>query len=102
VEAISASTSLSTDPLSPTVFQMHNTVVFPKGESLRDLTKPEPVILPADLRCELKVKAAGVLVATTFLGSLEMEIEYRIQTEGQATPLVTHLLTQGEFEFQLK
>ena len=102
VEAVSASTSLSTDPTSPTVFQMHNTVVIPKGETLRDLRSHEDVILLADLHCELKVKAAGVLVATTFRGSLEMEVEYRTQPEGHATPLVTHLVTQGEFEFQLK
>jgi hypothetical protein len=80
---------------------MHNTVVFPKGEALRDLAKPEPVILPTDLHCELKVKAEGILVATTFRGPLEMEIEYRMQAEGRETPLMTHVRTQGEFEFQL-
>ena len=102
VEAVSPSTSLSTDPKSPTVFHVHNTVVFPKGETFRDLAKHTDRILTTDLHCELKVTATGVLVATSFQGALVMEVEYRTRPPGEAPRLLAKFVSQGEFEFQLK
>jgi hypothetical protein len=103
VEALSPSSSLSADPQSPTKFEMQMQSVFPQGETLRDLSKHEDVVLTADLHCDLKVSATGVLVGTTFRGSTVMEIEYRSKPDGQPAPqLLAKFCAHGEFEFQLK
>jgi hypothetical protein len=82
---------------------MQQEAVFPRGEVLREFSKHEDVVLATDLRCSLKVKATGVLVVTTFQGSLEMEIEYRFQSPDDPTQeLLSKVSTEGEFEFQLK
>lgn len=103
VEAFAPANSLSTDPTAPTVFTMHSTAVFPKGETLRDLEKHQDVVLPTDIHCDLKITATGVLIGTTFQGSLVMEVDYKTQPpDSNGLQSVVQLTSHGEFEFQLK
>lgn len=100
VEACSESTSLSADPASPTVFAVRASVIFPRGETLRDFNKHEDVVLKQDIHCALKVTATGVLVGASFRGPLVLEVEYRSQAEDLEP--IARVIGRGTFEFQLK
>jgi hypothetical protein len=50
-------------PSSPTVFSYKNTIIFPAGEKLFDLIKWQPLILQANVTCDVKARARVVRIA---------------------------------------
>jgi hypothetical protein len=76
VEAISSSTSLSTDTRSPTAFLLKSIAIFPRGEKLWDLTQYEERELLQDLRCQLTARATGTLSGSRFAGLFEIHVDY--------------------------
>jgi hypothetical protein len=101
VEAISSSTSLSTDARSPTVFLLNSTAIFPRGEKLWDLTRYEEQELLQDLRCHLTTQATGTLSGSRFGGLFEIHVDYEILQQERFAK-VGEFSATGEFELWLK
>jgi hypothetical protein len=100
-EAFSPANALSDQAGSPTVFEGAMSAVFPSGETMYDLAKHEDVVLPFPLRCRLKFRGTGVLVAGRFGGLFELQIIYDIDG-GSGFQRSFELNGVGEFEFQLR
>jgi hypothetical protein len=72
----SVSTTLSADPLHPTVFENSRRVSLPKGTVVLDLTNWKEVALPIDMSGNVFTRASGYLTGTTFKGEYSGSVSF--------------------------
>jgi hypothetical protein len=90
---ISASTTVSTDPSDPTVFENTIRAVVPRGTAVLDLTNWKKAVVPLDVSVEAVTRASGYLTGRAFKGDYFGTISY-LQLRVKVT-------MKGEFELQL-
>jgi hypothetical protein len=78
-EMSSSSTSLSTDPLHPTIFNCKMSTIFPAGETLINVQTWEPVTIISNMHMEVDFQAAVVLDGETLYG----KVHFISQSDGR-------------------
>lgn len=67
--------NLSTDPIKPTEFVNSQTIIFPAGVKLLDISTWSEIVLPCNLECKTSTVARGILEKHVFSGRFLVRIE---------------------------
>jgi len=89
-EMLSQDSEVSVDPCRPTEFVYKDTIVFPEGAEILDVTTWQNVRFPTAVRCEVTARAFGFLCHRTFSGRFISEF----RMPDLSLPLVT---SEGDF-----
>lgn len=69
-EMYSSSSSISSNPYSPTIFYSDRTIIFPAGEQLLDINSWQEVTISENIICRITSEAIGHLENNCFYGKL--------------------------------
>ena len=89
----STSSVVSTDPLSPTVFEGFNQTILPKGIVVLNLMDGTSTEMPMNMTAISRTRAVGYLKGTTFAGTFYASISY--------AEVARELALEGQFELEL-